>query len=54
LGGAYLYLRQYDAAINELSARAAAQKEDGIEFADSPQFSPHSFSNPTPFLVQRP
>jgi TolB-like protein/lipoprotein NlpI len=32
LGRAYLYLRQYDAAINELSARAAVQKEDGIEF----------------------
>jgi TolB-like protein/DNA-binding winged helix-turn-helix (wHTH) protein len=32
LGRAYLYLRQYDAAINELSARAAVQKVDGIEF----------------------
>jgi TolB-like protein/DNA-binding winged helix-turn-helix (wHTH) protein/Tfp pilus assembly protein PilF len=32
LGRAYFYLRQYDAAINELSARAAVQKVDGIEF----------------------
>jgi TolB-like protein/DNA-binding winged helix-turn-helix (wHTH) protein/Tfp pilus assembly protein PilF len=32
LGRAYLYLRQYDSAINELSARAAVQKVDGIEF----------------------
>jgi TolB-like protein/DNA-binding winged helix-turn-helix (wHTH) protein len=32
LGRAYLYLRQYDAAINELSARAAVQKVAGIEF----------------------
>ena len=32
LGRAYLYLRQYDAAINELSARAAVQKVGGIEF----------------------
>jgi len=32
LGRDYLYLRQYDAAINELSARAAVQKVDGIEF----------------------
>ena len=32
LGRAYLYLRQYDASINELSARAAVQKVDGIEF----------------------
>jgi TolB-like protein/lipoprotein NlpI len=32
LGRAYLYLRQYDATINELSARAAVQKIDGIEF----------------------
>jgi TolB-like protein/DNA-binding winged helix-turn-helix (wHTH) protein len=31
-GRAYLYLRQYDAAINELSARAAVQKVEGIEF----------------------
>ena len=35
LGRAYLYLRQYDAAINELSARAAVQKVDGIEFIRS-------------------
>jgi TolB-like protein len=32
LGRAYLYLRQYNAAINELSARAAVQKVVGIEF----------------------
>ena len=32
LGRAYLYLRQYDAAISELSARAAVQKVDGVEF----------------------
>jgi TolB-like protein len=32
LGRAYLYLRQYDAAINELGARAAVQKVDAIEF----------------------
>src|SRR5258706_6514033 len=32
LGRAYLYLRQYDAAINELSARATVQKVVGIEF----------------------
>jgi TolB-like protein/DNA-binding winged helix-turn-helix (wHTH) protein len=32
LGRAYLYLRQYDAAINELSARASVQKKGGIEF----------------------
>jgi TolB-like protein/DNA-binding winged helix-turn-helix (wHTH) protein len=32
LGRAYLYLRQYDAAISELSARAAVQKAGGIEF----------------------
>ena len=32
LGRAYLLLRQYDAAISELSARAAVQKVDGVEF----------------------
>jgi TolB-like protein/DNA-binding winged helix-turn-helix (wHTH) protein len=32
LGRAYLFLRQYDAAISELSARAAVQKVDGVEF----------------------
>ena len=32
LGRAYLYLRQYDAAINELRARASVQKKGGIEF----------------------
>ena len=32
LGRAYLYLRQYDAAISELSARAAVQEGDGVEF----------------------
>ena len=32
LGRAYLYLRQYDAAINELIARASVQKKGGIEF----------------------